>query len=294
MALALKRRYGIPYACYVHGEDVNSASTSRELSWLVRRVFRSASFVIPNSRNTERIVREEWEVPAAQIRLLHPGVDCDRFRPAKSSPTARATLGWGSRPVILTVGRLQKRKGHDHMILALTSIRQAIPNVLYAIVGDGEERKNLGKLVEEEGLAEHVQFLGEVTDDVLATCYQQCDLFVLPNREVARDIEGFGMVLLEAQACGKPVVAGNSGGTAETMNIPHTGRVVNCDSPASLASHLVELLGDQESLQRMGAAARLWVLEHFDWSVLSQRAARLFGPPQERTQAVAASEAVLL
>ena len=89
-----------------------------------------------------------------------------------------------------------------------------MPDILYAIIGAGEELEELERLVEREGLARHVAFLGECNDRDLIAAYQQCDLFVLPNRQVGRDIEGFGMVLLEAQACGKPVIAGASGGTA--------------------------------------------------------------------------------
>jgi glycosyltransferase involved in cell wall biosynthesis len=161
---------------------------------------------------------------------------------AARQSSIRDGLGWGDRPVILTVGRLQKRKGHDQLILALPKIRQAIPDVLYSIVGEGEERSSLESLVAREGLGDHVQFVGHPNDEELVRCYQQCDLFVLPNRQVAKDIEGFGMVLLEAQACGKPVVAGASGGTAETMRIPETGHVVPCDTPEHLADLVVKLL----------------------------------------------------
>ena len=96
-------------------------------------------------------------------------------------------------------------------------------------------------------------------------CYQQCDLFVLPNRQVGQDIEGFGMVLLEAQACGKPVIAGASGGTAETMQPGETGYVVPCDQPDELAAMVAELLLDPDRRTRMGEAARSWVVEQFDW-----------------------------
>jgi phosphatidyl-myo-inositol dimannoside synthase len=102
-------------------------------------------------------------------------------------------------------------------------------------------------------------------------------LFVLANRQVGKDIEGFGMVLLEAQACGKPVIAGDSGGTAETMQIPQTGRVVDCNGPEKLAALVTEMLGDRRSLVRMGAAARQWVVQHFDWTALSNQAADMFG-----------------
>jgi len=275
-ALALKWWSGIPYLCYVHGEDVNTALESRELAWLTRRVLHGAKFVIPNSRNTAQILRESWRLPAERVRLMHPGVDTQRFVPAPRDLAVRNRLGWGERPVVLTVGRLQKRKGHDHLILALPQIRQTLPGILYAIVGDGEEYGYLQDLAARTGVAEHVQFLREIEDARLVQCYQQCDLFALPNRQVGQDIEGFGMVLLEAQACGKPVLAGTSGGTAETMRIPETGRVVSCDTPNELAALVAELLADQPLLARMGQAARQWVVEQFDWTPLSQQAERLF------------------
>jgi phosphatidylinositol alpha-1,6-mannosyltransferase len=181
--------------------------------------------------------------------------------------------------VILTVGRLIRRKGHDRMILALGAIRRAVPGVLYAVVGDGPERRSLRDLVAREGLGDHVQFLGELGDDEALGCYQQCDLFVLPNRQVGQDIEGFGMVLLEAQACGKPVVAGASGGTAETMQIPETGRVVCCDRPDELAALVAALLVDRDLLDRMGRAARRWAVERFDWEALGRRARQVFDGP---------------
>src|SRR5262249_25437245 len=156
------------------------------------------------------------------------------------------------------------------MIRALSAVRQRIPDVLYAILGDGEERPALQALAAAAGLAAQVQFLGELGEDALVPCYQQCDLFVLPNRQVGRDIEGFGIVLLEAQACAKPVVAGTSGGTAETMQIPDTGRVVPCDGPEELAAVVGDLLADRAGLEAMGQAARQWVVGRFDWEVLGR------------------------
>lgn len=277
MARSLKAWRGTPYGCYVHGEEMNYASGSRELACLARWVLRGAAFLIANSRNTESILREQWDVPAERIQVLHPGVDTERFIPAGRDPAERERLGWGDRPVILTVGRLQKRKGHDQMIRALQTVRRSIPNVLYAIVGDGEERAFLGELVTGKGLSDQVQFLGEVNDRGLVRCYQQCDLFVLPNRQVGQDIEGFGMVLVEAQACGKPVLAGASGGTAETMRIGQTGVVVDCEGPDRLAAAVIELFQDRERLARMGEVGRKWVVERFDWTVLARQAGRLFG-----------------
>jgi phosphatidylinositol alpha-1,6-mannosyltransferase len=176
----------------------------------------------------------------------------------------------------LTVGRLQKRKGHDTMIRALQTIREQIPDVLYAIVGDGEERQPLESLVRELEMSDHVRFMGEIVDRALIQCYQQCDLFVLPNRQVGQDIEGFGMVLVEAQSCGKPVIAGASGGTAETMQIPETGQVVDCTKPDELSRAIAHRLADPQQLERMGECARNWAISRFDWWSIAKRASQLF------------------
>jgi len=275
IAWLLKLRHGLPYLCYMHGEET-ALTTSREYELMIRRVLAGAELVIANSRNTEGLLHRRWGVPPRKVRLLFPGVDATRFVPAERNDQVRHRLGWGNRPVVLTVGRLQRRKGHDHMILALDHVRRRIPDVLYAIAGAGEEYGRLADLVAGKDLGSHVCFLGEVDDATLIDCYQQCDLFVLPNRQDGRDIEGFGMVLLEAQACGKPVVAGASGGTEETMQIPETGRVVDCRGPDHLAALLVELLSQPTLLARMGHAARPWVTERFDWPRLSSQAREIF------------------
>jgi phosphatidylinositol alpha-1,6-mannosyltransferase len=276
MGLALRWLTGVPYLCYVHGEDVACAATSREQRYLAGLALRRAALVVANSRNTQRLLLEDWRLPAERVRVLHPGVDTQRFVPAARDYRVRARLGWGERRVVLTVGRLQKRKGQDMLIRALTAVRRAVPDVLYAVLGDGEERPALERLADEEGVRQSVQFLGEADDETLVRCYQQCDLFALPNRQVGADIEGFGMVLLEAQACGRPVLAGASGGTAETMRAPQTGRVVPCDGPEELTLALTRLLAQPGLLDRMGAAGRDWVVERFDWAALARQAERLF------------------
>ena len=197
MALALKLWAGLPYACFVHGEE--SGQTGREYYWLVRRVFRGAEFLIANTRNTMRSHAGRLGGAGEPTPPTAPGRQHDAVHAGQRDPAVREALGWGDRPVVLTVSRLQLRKGHDQMILALRAIRSTVPDVLYAIAGDGEERLRLQDLVVREGLEDHVQLLGEVDEDQLLRCYQQCDLFVLPNRQVGRDIEGFGMVLLEAR-----------------------------------------------------------------------------------------------
>ncbi|WP_169979010.1 glycosyltransferase family 4 protein [Tautonia rosea] len=272
----LKVSRGLPYVCYAHGEELTYAEMSRELAWLMRRVYRNADAIIANSLNTLRMLQEGWGLVEDRLYLMNPGVDTGWFKPADRDPGVRDRLGWGDRPVVLTVGRLQERKGHDVMIRAFKEIVRDVPDALYAIVGDGECASSLLELVTSKGLEHHVRFHGSLDDYAMRECYQQCDLFVLPNRTVGRDIEGFGIVLLEAQACGKPVIAGASGGTAETMKIPETGLVVSCEEPGELTREVVELLKDRARRARMSKSAREWAVERFDWEVLSRRAEAMF------------------
>ncbi len=284
IALLLKYRMGIPYQCYAHGEEINlhgaeqeaGVMSSRQLRWMTRRVLRHTDRVIANSHNTAELLQGQWHVPSDRIQILHPGVDAARFVPAARNARVRNLLGWGDRPVILTVGRLQERKGHDRLIEAMASIRRVVPNALYAIAGDGVQRTALVELVQRLQLAKHIQFLGEVEEATLLHCYQQCDLFVLPNRQIGSDIEGFGMVLLEAQACGKPVLAGASGGTSETLVPGATGNLICCDDSTLLAHAVIELLQDEIRRAAMGEQARHWIVNHFDWEELSARAQQLF------------------
>lgn len=276
ICLALKKLLGLPYLCYVHGEDINTAQNSREYAFLVKRVLTNAKCCIANSQNTANLLSANWGLAEEKICVLHPGVDTQRFVPATRSASIRQRLGWNERRVILTVGRLQRRKGQDMMIRAIAELKDQLPDLLYCIIGDGEESQVLHQLVRELNVDKHVQFRGETTDRELIECYQQCDLFALPNREIDKDIEGFGMVLLEAQACGRPVLAGDSGGTAETMQIGITGCIADCTRPETLAVAVLDLMRSHDRLETMGTAARNWVVSHFDWQALALQAESVF------------------
>jgi phosphatidylinositol alpha-1,6-mannosyltransferase len=276
LAWMLKRRRRLPYACYVHGEELTMSRLSRELSWLTRRVLAGSSKVIANSHNTRKILLDDWSIPPGKVVVLHPGVDTSKFTPAMRDSAVRSRLGWGDRPVVLTVGALTRRKGQDMMIRALPAIRDKVPAVLYSIAGDGSEREYLNGLVREFGVGDHVQFRGAPSDEELVACYQQCDLFAMPNRRVGANFEGFGIVYLEAQACGKPVIAGNSGGTAETVDPGVSGYVLDCETPDALAETVVRLLNDASQRESMGAQGRQRATSLFDWRPLADQAAKIF------------------
>jgi phosphatidylinositol alpha-1,6-mannosyltransferase len=261
-----------PFVVFVHGEEITLAAESRELNRLTRSVLKRASGIVANSESTKQLLVQSGIATPQRVVVIHPGVDTTRFTPAPSSAATRARLGWTDRRVVLTVGALQKRKGQDMLIRALPAIRARVTNVLYAIAGEGWERAYLENLAREHGVDDVVQFRGAPAFAELVECYQQCDLFALPNRQVGWDFEGFGIVLLEAQACGRPVIAGRSGGTAETMELGATGELVDCQTPDALAEAVIRLLETPDRLAAMGKRAREWTVARFDWAVLAREA----------------------
>lgn len=268
--------FNLPYICYIHGEDVEAAATSRELTWIVRKVLSNAQTLICNSQNTANLLLNNWQIQAEKIQILNPGVDAQRFIPTQVDKQIKENFGWQERPVILTVGRLQERKGQDMLIKALPLIKASFPDVIYAIIGGGTQREKLDALVTDLHLQDNVIFMSEISDEQMIQAYQQCDIFALPNRTVGQDIEGFGMVLVEAQACAKPVIAGDSGGTAETMLINETGYIVDCTTPEPLAQQIVTLLNAPEKRAAMGIKARRHVEQTLDWQVHAQKAQIIF------------------
>src|SRR5262249_45127489 len=233
------------------------------------RVLTAAARIIANSQHSKDMLMRDWGITGSRITVRHPGVDTTRFRPSPQDAALRARLGWENRQVVLTGGALQKRKGQDMLIRALPAIRRRCPDVLYAMIGEGWERVYLEGLVRQFDVADAVQFPGPAGDAEPVQCYQQGGLFALPNPRGDWDFEGFGIALIEAQACGKPVVAGLSGGTAETMKEAETGALVSCDTPEQLADVVCALLSDPARRSAMGARAREWAVHNFDWNVVA-------------------------
>jgi phosphatidylinositol alpha-1,6-mannosyltransferase len=273
----IARASALPYACFVHGEELAVARTSRQLSWMTRRVLAGAEFVIANGHHTAELLRSGWGLEPGRTRILHPGVDAERFVSAPRDEAMRERLGWAGRQVVLTVSRLQKRKGHDRVIEAVADLAHRFPDLLYAVVGDGEEAPALGALARRLDVADRVLFHGALDEESLLRAYQQCDVFALANREVDGDFEGFGMVLLEAEACCKPVIAGRSGGTGEAVLSGETALLIDGSDPREIAAAIAALLDDPARCSRMGARGRIWVEERFAFAGRMAEAARVLG-----------------
>ena len=275
IARALKLLAGARYNCFVHGEDVETAATSREHSLLVKNVCKNASMLICNSENTANIVRKLGFDSGSKCEVLHPGVDTSRFEVAAPDTSFRQKMGWSGKRVLLTVGRLQRRKGQDFLIKSMPTLLNEFPDLFYAVVGRGECYDELISLVDQHKLHDNVCVYPDMDDEALIKCYQQCDIFILPNRTIDNDIEGFGMVLVEAQVCGKPVIAGDSGGTRETMNIGKTGHIIDCSSTENLLNGLSPILRNPEIVDGEVNIAD-YAKNRFNWDQHVAKAKRLF------------------
>ena len=271
IALFIKIFMGIPYLLYAHGEEIQTGITSRKFRWIIPRIYHNASGVIANSHNTKTLLQDIGVHPA-KIHIIHPGIDPTLFHNSKQlAQMTRAKYHLGDAPILLTVGRLQRRKGHDMVIRAMPLIKAKIPHAIYLIVGTGEESAFLQALVREADVTDSVVFVGCITDEEVLGCYAACNVFVMPNREINGDIEGFGIVYLEASAAGKPVIGGRSGGTSDAILDGITGLRVDGTSVAEIAEAVISLLNDPNTSQTLGQNGRAWVEREFTWESVVDR-----------------------
>jgi phosphatidyl-myo-inositol dimannoside synthase len=208
--------------------------------------------------------------PAARARMvrLAPGVDSSTFRPGQGGTRVRARLGIApGRPVLLSVSRFIARKGQDVLIQAMPQIIRAVPDALLLLVGDGPYRPRLERLVREHRLAASVTFAGAVPWSEAPAWFDAGDVFAMPCRTRLGGLEpeALGIVFLEAQASGSPVLVGNSGGAPETVLDGETGYVVDAHDPAAVAVRAIELLGDPGLVRVLGDKGRAWVQEEWSW-----------------------------
>ncbi|WP_333619212.1 glycosyltransferase family 4 protein [Dietzia sp.] len=213
-----------------------------------------------------------------RARLIHQpgGVDTEVFRPEDDPEAIRRTreeFGFGTGNAILCLSRLVPRKGQDTLIEALPRIRESVPDARLVIAGGGPYRKKLEELAARKKVSEHVVFTGRIPDADVVRLHQAADVFAMParTRGAGLDVEGLGIVYLEASACGIPVLAGTSGGAPETVRDGVTGLVADGAKPAAVAEALVHILSDDSIARSMGRAGREWVRTSWSWDELGNR-----------------------
>lgn len=252
----LRRKRGLPVIHYIHGEEITTGSGSRLYGRKSIEALRKAEAVIAVSSFTrDELIHRK--VRPDRIHVVTNGVDLDRFTPGPKDSEILARHGIAGKKVLLTVARVEERKGHDKVIEALPQILRAVPDLVYLVVGKGEYLKTLKVLAKKFGVKDKVIFAGRVPWEDLPRYYRSCDLFIMPNRTLANgDTEGFGLVFLEANACGKPVIGGKAGGVPDAIADGETGILVDGNSVEEIAHAAIQLLSNKKLAQGMGQAGR--------------------------------------
>lgn len=273
--LPLRWMYGrrLTIVCYAHGEEVTACCSSRQLRFLMHRANAQVDLMIANSRYTAGVLADH--IDATRVRVVHPGVEVATFAGVEAQgATWRASSGLADKLIVLTVGRLDPRKNHAAVIDAVAALSPKFPNLVYVIVGQGRQLERLCQQATRLGVADRVVFAGAVSNQTKLAMYGGCDLFAMPAIRDGSDVEGFGMVFLEAAACGKPTLAGKEGGQAEAVVDGQTGLVVDGTNPTAVTGAMQRLLSDPGLREQLGLAGRVHA-RAFDWSKVVQRTVEL-------------------
>ena len=271
-AARLRRKRGTPYALFTWGEDVLAA----EHDWLRSRAMgyaaRRASWLFTNSDFTTEHLRK-FVAADTPIHTIFGGADLSRFTPALDGLAVRKRLGLEDRLVLLSLGALRPQQGVDTLLASVARLAGRFPQLHYLIVGKGYYEEALRRRAAELGIEKRVTFAGYVSDEELPLYYAACDVFAMLHRRVEETGEEmcFGLVFLEAGACGKPVVGSRIGGTHFAIRDGVTGYRVDPGSKSEIDGRLAALLSDAELRARLGAQARAWIEASFSWD----QAARL-------------------
>jgi phosphatidylinositol alpha-1,6-mannosyltransferase len=255
------------YAMWAYGYEFGKFEKNSLMKRLYLKIYEKALFVaaITDFVKTHLI---QFGVASEKVILVKPGTDPAKYYPLSGDTTFKRKYGLTEgRKIILSVGRLVERKGVDMTIRALKRVKQAMSNVLYLVVGDGPYRQRLEEIASEEGVEGMVKFVGRISDEELVKFYNVCDLFIMASRTIVEkgDVEGYGIVFLEANACGKPVIGGRDGGMSEAIEDGVTGLLVDSHHPDKIAEGIIRILSDERYARELGENGRRRVVESHNW-----------------------------
>ena len=270
MGGAIRRRTGVPNMCWTHGLEV-SAVRMPGSGPVLRRIGRNTSAITYVSHWCRDLLSPAFGTDVVS-ELLPPGIDPAAFHPGVDGTAVRERHGLGDHPGVVCVSRLVARKGQDQLIRALPELRRRVPGTALLIVGGGPHREALEQLARDQGVADHVVFTGIVDEDELPAHYAAGDVFAMPCRERRGgfEVEAFGIVFIQAQAVGVPVVAGDIGGVPDAVGgaegDPAGGVLVDGTDLAAVTEAVGELLEDRALARELGERGARRVAERFTWS----------------------------
>jgi len=258
VAYLFKKAFKIPYIVYTHGLDIlHPQSNDRKKHWL-KKILQNAEQVIANSSFTANEVNK-LGIQQEKIKIINPCLDLSEYQEPTEEDIKKLKSKYNleNKKVLLTIGRLVERKGIDMVIKSLPEVLKQIPNLVYVIAGNGSDKKRLEGLIKECNLENKVIFVGKIELEKLNLYYSLADIFIMASRQLANgDVEGFGIVYLEANLYGKPVIAGRSGGVPDAVEDGVNGLLVNPESVEEISKAIIKLFQDQELYNSLAEQGR--------------------------------------
>lgn len=269
--------FKIPYVIWAHGNEILYLCNSSSPWPTALKGLKSASKVFAVSRYTAEKV-ESLGVEGERIKIIHPGCDIKKFKIIKNVDMSQL-LGKNipnNMKILITVANLVKRKGHDKVIESLPSILEKQTNLIYLIVGEGRDKRYLQDLAIRHNVEDNIIFFGRASDEQLVKLYSGADIFVMPsrNREKENDVEGFGIVYLEANCCEVPVIGGKSGGIPDAIEHGKSGFLVDPQNTEELSEKILTLLTDESMREQMADYGRKRVVSQFAWEIMGKNVRR--------------------
>ena len=270
ISLILKFKYGSKFVLYIHGRELIAYKRMKE-KLLFNIVFRYADIVISNSNYTKDLA-VNFGCPKDKLHVINLGSDLNLFYPKDSVSKIKEKFNIPeNHKIILTISHLLPRKGNDMVLKALTKVFEKFPNLTYLIGGRGDYQRELEKIVFEKKLSKNVRFIGFIKDDEINNIMNACDVFVMPNREEEGDVEGYGIVFMDANACGKPVVGGRSGGVTDAIIDGKNGVLVDPYSVVDIAKKIIYLLENPEYAKELGQNGLNLVRNERNWNIITDK-----------------------
>lgn len=278
LASPVLKSLGIPYYVFAYGKELleSRATLKKRLrqaaSPLKRAVFGSAKGAFAISQFTHDLIEAQCGLPREKIRFAYPGIDPAQFRPGPKPEDLLDAYRLRGKKVFLTVTRLEDYKGVDRVIAALSKLRDAHPDARYLVCGTGPDRFRLETLARHYRVADRVVFAGAIPHERLQDHYNLADVFIMLSRDAweSTDVEGFGIVFVEAAGCGKPSIGGRSGGIPDAVGDEKTGWLVDSEDPADAARAMDAALRDPELVRAKGERARERALRGFTWDRMAE------------------------
>ena len=271
LSASMKRAGVLRTVALTHGHEVWWAKVF-PFNILLRRIGATVDVLTYLGEFTRNAIASALTAKAKSAMVkIAPGIDVDHFSPSDAS-ALRQSLGLADKKVIVSVGRLVHRKGQDHLIESMPEILEVVPNAHLLLVGQGPYRDYLQQLVTKNALEDSVTFIGRIQYADLPQYICVGDIFAMPSRSrlMGLEVEGLGIVYLEASACGLPVLAGNSGGAPDAVLHNETGLVVDGTDNKQIAAAAIELLTKEDSARKMGEVGRQWIIDKWRWEIWSK------------------------